>query len=483
MNRSRRIAINTIGLFLMTVAVKFFAFLLVIKIARGLGPAGLGQYSFLINLAILLALFSDMGLSTMSIRTFARERRSIRDSTLNLLSIKLVLSVIVFGFTLVFIRVYRSDSPPIIAATTWFILSAILDSFSIFIRSIFDSQEKMLYRSVIETIHQGSTVSLCLVLLAMGHGVIALSYAFFAVSAAIFLVWIVCYLRVFGWPFAIIHPRMWKGIVLAGVPFAFYTIFNMIQYRIDILLIPKLSPHGDEAVGFYNAGGTILSVILTFSFVFVNAIYPVFCSLHNDPQGRLKKFYAKATHYLLFIGIPISVGGVCLAREIILLIYKSEYVPAIVPFAWLICSAPLVFYYTVADVLLKAAGKERLCLLYIILGSLVNVVLNVILIPRFDILGACWATIACKMVMAACYLYTTMRFFQGFQLAGPVLKSLAASAIMAVFIILFRDILPFAATLGLAVVIYGVCGLIMGMFTKEDGEVLRNILTRPREQN
>ena len=68
------------------------------------------------------------------------------------------------------------------------------------------------------------------------------------------------------------------------------------------------------------------------------------------------------------------------------------------------------------------------------------------------------------------------RFFQGFQFVGPVLKSLAASAIMAVFIILFRDRLPLTATLGLAVSIYGTCGLIMGMFTKEDEEVLRNIV-------
>jgi len=102
---------------------------------------------------------------------------------------------------------------------------------------------------------------------------------------------------------------------------------------------------------------------------------------------------------MIILAIPIVVGGIVLGPRIIDFIYDPSYFPSILAFQILILMAGTSFLCSPFGQILVVANQQKKLLWITLSGAIVNVILNLILIPRYSLYGAAAATVATSVLI------------------------------------------------------------------------------------
>src|SRR5690606_3605955 len=157
------------------------------------------------------------------------------------------------------------------------------------------------------------------------------------------------------------------------------------------------------------------------------------------------------------IAFPLSIGGLVLAQPILLFLYKREiYLEATASFQLLLFLPLVIFISMIIGHALIAAGLQKQSMVGIVIGAVVNVILNLLLIPRFGIDGAAVATIAAELAVLL-YIYPIYRKKIGHPIwTAYIFKPLLAAILMGGAIYLLPDSFPVILQVILGGIIYGV---------------------------
>ncbi|MCD6471069.1 oligosaccharide flippase family protein, partial [bacterium] len=178
---------NTFWLMFAEGISKGLMFFLTILIARYLGAAGYGKFSFAFAFVSLFAVIADFGLSTLTIREVARDKSLARKYIDNIAVIKLILGIITFVLIVTVIQ-FLGKTPEVKSLVYLAGIWVIIQSFTQFFQSIFRAFEKMQYEALSKIIY-----SLCLFLIAgfilwqsLGIKLLVSSYIAVAIIAFVF---------------------------------------------------------------------------------------------------------------------------------------------------------------------------------------------------------------------------------------------------------------------------------------------------------
>lgn len=196
---------------------------------------------------------------------------------------------------------------------------------------------------------------------------------------------------------------------------------------------------GDHAVGIYSVSTKVYSVIKTvLSAVIIVTIPRLSFYLSNDMGERYKTTVTKIFNSLSLLTLPTVVGINLLCNQIIMIIAGVNYIEANVSLR--ILSIALVFSnfasFTTASVLLPMK-KEKYILMATIFSALVNVLLNLLLIPMFHQNGAALTTAIAELLVFLISYYHARKFIK----IDGVVKNLATSIIGCLAMILVSGIL------------------------------------------
>lgn len=97
--------------------------------------------------------------------------------------------------------------------------------------------------------------------------------------------------------------------------------------------------------------------------------------------------FERAFNYLLIISIPITVGIILIAKDIVS-IFRPEYMAAVLPLQLIILALPFLFLNYPIGSLLNACDRQKRNTIHMGLTLAASIVLNLFLIPKFTILGA-----------------------------------------------------------------------------------------------
>ena len=210
------------------------------------------------------------------------------------------------------------------------------------------------------------------------------------------------------------------------------------------------------------------------------AIFPVMSRFYISSGNSLKSIYEKSFKYLTIISIPIGVGATLLADKIILLTFGNEYQSSIIAFQILIWSAVLIFMGTSFSDLLNSVNKQLVLAKIVGVSAILNILLNLILIPKYSYLGASVATVISVFLILLGVIIATSRI--GYKIAvskiaSPILRATISSLIMGIFIICFKNINLFLLIIFSAMIYFGLIYLFKGLDKKELA-IIRVLLTR-----
>lgn len=471
MNLIQKVAKNTTLLIFMQVVVMILGLIFTAFIARDLGASDFGIFSFALSFTSLFALVVDVGFNQLITREFSRDKSKINNYIGNVVSIKLILGVIYFLLIFVLINFIENTSSTRFTVYL-FAIYIIFASFIGLFKGVFNSYEDMEYTSFITIIEKIIIVSIGISLLYWEKKLI---YVVLAYPIGGLISVILCAIIIKKYTSLTIRFdfETWKNLINDAIPFGIFSIFLVINYRVDTVMLSFMK--SDYDVGLYNAAYTLVSSLSIIPISFIGALFPLLSRISTDSKDSLGYTYEKSLKYLLLIAIPIVFGTIILADKIILTIYGKEYTPSILALQILVISIIPVFMHNVFGAIILALNKEKSAVFMWGGCSLINIILNYMLIPVFSLYGASFTTVISETVICIQFYYFVSKHLGKISIKQMFYKPLLGSLLMSFFLLLFNYtsvylLIPIGAIIYLLII---VC---VGTFPKDEKKLFNDLI-------
>jgi O-antigen/teichoic acid export membrane protein len=203
-----------------------------------------------------------------------------------------------------------------------------------------------------------------------------------------------------------------------ALPFGVTHFLGLASYNLDTVLLGFLK--GSVAVGLYNAAYRPVTVALALPMTYFHGLFPVLSRTFAQSESDFRTAVRKSLWMTTICALPLGVGATFLAEPIIGLVFGPDYAPGAPALRLLGWSAALTVLRGTFRQGLLAAGHQTLDLGCSAFSVALNVVLNIVLIPRYGIVGAAGAT----LVSEAAWLGLAIYLFRGHVMSLSLLSLL-----------------------------------------------------------
>jgi len=433
------IARNSIIMLLAQVVIKLLGFFFTLYAARILGVELFGQYGLVLAIITFFGVISYSGLDIYQTRQTAvlidksKVGRLIGDSFLARALIGAALIIIIY---LVSIFMNR---PLSFKVFLW--LSAMAMAIN-FLMGAFSSAllgyERFKLFGYLAMGTQTLTTILGILVLYIGFGLTGIGIAFvFASLISTIIIGLVVIKRVcrisagFNWQNAL-------KILYDAAPLAGAAILATIYYKADFIMLSYFK--GDKAVGYYNSAYALINGLLLVSTSLRATLLPRMAGYFVSDQEKLDRLYHIGFKYMLYIGLSAAIGAVILAEPIFQLVYPQAYQPGAAALKILIWALALMFVNTLqgAHLIARDYKKQLMCITG--LGAILNIGLNLILIPKYSFTGAALATVITELMTGAGFFFILRSHLSLRQLFLWLLQLLPPLIVMILFLIYIPDL-------------------------------------------
>jgi len=234
-------------------------------------------------------------------------------------------------------------------------------------------------------------------------------------------------------------PRFVSSLVWptlgASYIFGLGAIFYAVYENADQVMLSKMMPVDlrQATVGIYGAAYTLMMFTYTLPASFVASMEPVVFSARGD-KARLKDLGLFSVRMLGMLALPLAAGTVLLSRDVRALVLPSFDHTAAAALAVLATFGLLRFFNFPGGMLMAAAEMQKRRVKIQGAAAVLNIAANFILIPRYGLFGAAWATVGTELFIFACYGVSLARELPGYSRFLRMGKPLVATAIMAAFV-------------------------------------------------
>lgn len=405
-----------------------------IYIARKLGTENFGLYSFAFSFCGLFLIFSDLGLGTLMVRDVSREKENLNKYFGNILSLKILFSVLILILVNITIRIlhYPSNTVRIVQLMTFFTITII---FLDYLGIIFTSIEKIGYESLLKTLNKGLLFGIAFFVLLRGYGLEHL-ILFMSIGSSVVIILGFLIYRAKVSNFSLFFDfKTWQQLLAAAVPLALGLVFVTIYQKIDVILLSFFNKSNAE-IGWYSAG-KIVDTLNAIPALIMGGMLPIFSDVYKNERSIFTGAIEKTYKFLILIALPLAFGAFIFSKEIVHFLYGKEFVQTgqvLRIFAWGIY---FIFVNVFFSSVLIASEKQKFIAIGTGLSALINILLNIIFIPKYGFLGAGISYVAGQCVLFVLFL----RFSEisKMSLWKTSFKPLLASFLVALIVIVLKN--------------------------------------------
>lgn len=458
----------------LSLVLLFFAYT---QLFRYLGPYRSGQFQFVLSYATLFGVIIDFGIQQYIIKKISEHPEKAKSYFHNFLAVETFLSVVVYGAMVLAANLNGYDKT-VIQAIMVAGLGVALHGMTYPFLSVMSAFSDLRKVAFLNFLNSAINVTVIFLTLWMGGGIVMLvmQQAIFASLALVFY-----------FKFVQKHigkPEIFKGIVAldfqlvkkiftAAAPFALLVGFSTIYNRIDVVLITKILDY--TQTGLYTAAYKFFDLIAFFPAVVSHALYPVFASLMvNGKREVVRETLERYMRLMVALALPMAVGGMILARPIIVLLAGEEFAGAAPVLAVLVWAPAMLFMYIVVNAIVVSQLTKSATM---ITGGnvLINIVGNIILLPRIGIIGAAIMTLVSECLQGLFYFYFVRKKITKFRFFGIMWQPIIASGTMGGIVWYLKDT-PLFVSVSAGVVVYIFILLLLGFIKREDIAFIKSLI-------
>ena len=198
---------------------------------------------------------------------------------------------------------------------------------------------------------------------------------------------------------SIIKKFNWKVHIKPIIILFFASVASMIYVNSDITVLGLMK--NNYIVGIYSVSSKVYQIVKTLISAILIVTVPRLAMLFGRKQLKeYKDILTKLTNVLVLFALPASTGLFMLAREVILLISGQKYLRSISSLQ-ILCFAYIfsILAWILSDCVLIPAKREKYVLRSMTASAVLNIVINLILIPLWNENAAALSTVLAEMCM------------------------------------------------------------------------------------
>lgn len=387
----RKIFINSSWLLLDRLIRMLGSLLIGIWVARYLGPRQYGIINYAVAFVGLFSVLSTLGMDAIVVRNLVKDRSNAGIQLGTSFVLRIAGAFTSFFLAVATVMVLKGDESVVVVVVAIVAVGNIFQAFDVidvFFQS--DLQSKL---TVIAKNAAFLLLSLVkIVLIISGSGL----YAFAATGVAEIFVGaiglVICY-RKSGYDFRSWRFRLQtaRQLLKESWPLILSGIIVMIYLRIDQIMLGQMKT--ETEVGIYSAAVRVSEVWYFIPTIIVNSVMPSIIKAKGNSEReyehRLRLLFGLVASLGFLLIVPLSLAS----SWIIQTLYGSNYIdagPVLAIQAW---TGLFVFLGVARGPWIIAEGLTRFSFMTTAFGAVSNIVLNIILIPKYSMIGASIATL------------------------------------------------------------------------------------------
>jgi len=412
---------------------RILSFITVTYLARILTSEGFGMISFSLALLSFFSLISDLGLKTFGSRSIAQNRQGVVDIVMSLRLVFVPLSFVLLIFVANLLDTSRTQKMVIVL----YGLSLFFELF--FVEWLFFGFQQLKSISIARTVRM-LTYSILVFSFVKSKSDVLLVPIFYGIGLLFAAIYMMSRYRQIPEIRFSFNLTNWQSSLYQAVPMGFAYIMTQIYYNFDSIMLGLYK--SSKVVGLYNSGYKIVFFLVTFFLVYHQTLLPILSRHYQKEKTKFDKTINHAVKYVIYFSLPISLGGTILANGIILQVFGKTYLPCVLAFRILLWT---FFVNNVAALFgnaLMACNAQIKYMIGVTIGAVFNIFLNIVLIPKYSLVGAAGATLLSQFIVFL-YMYFNSRRFHSLVLpefARLLSKPIVSSGVMALSLYVFRDI-------------------------------------------
>ncbi|WP_424357547.1 flippase [Methanocella sp. MCL-LM] len=477
MSTIKKIAWNTALMTSASIISLSLGFIINIYLARDLQAGNYGVINAVLNLSTLFSFVADFGISTYLTMELARRPEKIKPYLGNALSMRLIFIAIAYTGIIATAYLGGYNQEKYIVA---FILGAYLmvTAISQVFQATFQAVQKMEHSAVCQVLNPLVLIVGMYYVLTGNMGIIALSLVYLASGLVLLAYNLIMAVRLFSFTPPRFDFDLWKVLLVGGFPFIISSVFYFLSFRIDIQLIDFML--GDVQVGYYSAAYKLIEALTFLPIIYTTVIFPVISAYFHQNNSNLKVLLQKSLKYAYILGFPIVVGLFLLSDKFIFFLYEDGYNPAIPVLQALAVGLLISFANTIWGSFLMGTNMQIASNKISIGSMIVNIALNLAVLPVFGIVGSAWTMVITNLVIFSVMYYLVKKAGYSFMSVADAAKITICSLLMGLFVYFAHDNNLFVI-IAAAAVIYFALIFLTRTFSKDDIELFMKIFHRKKE--
>lgn len=200
----------------------------------------------------------------------------------------------------------------------------------------------------------------------------------------------------------------YQNLAIKSFPFALAAFFHLIYFQSDIFIISQIL--GDEHTAKYSAMFLIVgSTLIIPTSIYQKFLLPKVHTWSANDRKKLKQTINKGAPFMIFLGMLLTVLIIYFSSQIVSLLFSESYFGS--THILKIMSLNITLYYFSSNYGIVLLTKNLISKKVKVMGvvALLNIVLNIIFIPIFDLNAALFSTIVCNLIIAFSYYFLANR--------------------------------------------------------------------------
>ncbi len=389
----RKVAVNTVWLFLDRAIRLGVGFVVGAWVARYLGPEGFGRFSYVIAFVSLFGTAIAAGTDNVVVRDIAKEPDRADRILAAANVIRIVGTPVVLGLVAVtawWAHAGDASTLQLVAVYSITLLFRPIDVVDLWFQADTNSRPVVWARSA--AFFAGSAAKVVLIL--AGASLVAFVWVEPA-SAALGALLLLAAYRSAGRRFTIAGASTAevRRLLSAGAPLLLSSVAVMVYMRIDQVMLEHLSGGGTRQVGLYSAAQRLSEVWYFLPMALASSVFPTLVRSRETDEARYLERLERLFSVMAAVSLGAATATTLLSSHIIRVVFGPAYAGAGTILSIHVWTAFFVFWGVVGETWYLTEGLTRLTLYRTASAAVANVALNLALVPRYGGAGAAVATL------------------------------------------------------------------------------------------
>jgi O-antigen/teichoic acid export membrane protein len=380
------------------------------------GADSYGLYFAIFNFSFLFSMLLDFGINSFNNRAIAQHEGLLSKLLPNIFLTKWLLALIYVIVTAISALALNFDSEQM--HLLWFmIVNQVLISFILYFRSNLSALHLFKVDALLSVLDKALMIAIIGILL-WGNIMkepFRIEWLVYGQTGALAVTALVSLMIVMtkagGMSLKWDSSAFWR-ILRLSFPFALLGVLMSIYSRIDAVMIERmLGARGDEEAGIYAASYRILDFFSMTGFAFATILLPMFARMIKRKED-VSNLIAVSGRLILSISVIVVCTCYFYSHDIMYLLYTGATDYWARMFGWLMVSFIGVSAAYIFGTLLSARGSIWQMNAMAVGSVLLNIGLNLVLIPKNAALGATVATVITQLLAAAVQVLICIRLFR-----------------------------------------------------------------------